>query len=73
MIMFFKKKSKTVNWDRENLIPVIHKSICTGEAVVGFKNKTTKEFTEVMLITDNKDLEEFVKKYGIDTEIKTEY
>lgn len=67
------KKKKTIEWDRENLIPVIHKSICTGEAVVGFKNKKTKEFVEIMLITSNEDLELFIKQYGIDTEIKTEY
>ena len=71
--MFFKKKSNTIEWDRVNLVPVIHKSICTGEAVVGFKNKNTKEFLEIMLINDNKDLEEFIKKYGITEEIKTEY
>ncbi len=69
----FKKKPKTIEWDRDNLIPVIHKSICTGEAVVGFKNKNTKEFTEIMLINDNNDLEEFIKKYGITEKINTEY
>lgn len=69
----FGKKKKIVEWDRDNLIPVIHKSICTGEAVVGFKNKTTREFTEIMLITSNEDLESFIKTYGINEEIKTEY
>ncbi|MBR6071471.1 MAG: hypothetical protein IKP77_01395 [Acholeplasmatales bacterium] len=69
----FGKKSKVIEWDRDNLIPVIHKSICTGEAVVGFKNKNTREFVEIMLINSHEDLEKFVKLYGIDTEIKTEY
>lgn len=69
----FGKKNKVLEWDRENLIPVIHKSICTGEAVVGFKNKNTREFVEIMLISSQEDLEKFVKLYGIDTEIKTEY
>ena len=67
------KNKKVIEWDRENLIPVIHKSICTGEAVVGFKNKKTREFVEIMLINSNEDLEKFIKLYGIDTEIKTEY
>ena len=66
-------RKKTIEWDRENLIPVIHKSICTGEAVVGFKNKKTKEFTEIMLINSKEDLDQFIKQYGIETEIKTEY
>ena len=69
----FKKKSKIKEWDRENLIPVIHKSICTGEAVVGFKNKNTKEFVEISLINDNDDLEKFIKEYGITEKINTEY
>ena len=67
------KNKKVIEWDRENLIPIIHKSICTGEAVVGFKNKKTREFVEIMLINSNEDLEKFIKLYGIDTEIKTEY
>ena len=67
------KNKKVIEWDRENLIPVIHKSICTGEAVVGFKNKKTREFVEIMLINSNEDLEKFIKLYGINTEIKTEY
>lgn len=71
--MFFKRKKTTIEWDRVNLIPVIHKSICTGEAVVGFKNKNTKEFLEIMLVNDPKDLDEFIQKYGITEEIKTEY
>ena len=69
----FKKKNKIIEWDRENLIPIIHKSICTGEAVVGFKNKNTKEFTEIMLIEKDNDLNEFIKKYGITEKINTEY
>lgn len=69
----FGKKNKVLEWDRDNLIPIIHKSICTGEAVVGFKNKNTREFVEIMLISSQEDLEKFVKLYGIDTEIKTEY
>lgn len=69
----FGKKNKIIDWDRDNLIPVIHKSICTGEAVIGFKNKATREFTEIMLITSNEDLEKFIKMYGITEAIKTEY
>lgn len=69
----FKKKKKIIEWDRENLIPIIHKSICTGEAVIGFKNKNTKEFTEIMLIENDNDLNEFIKKYGITEKINTEY
>ena len=71
--MFFKKKDSKKDWDRENLVPIIRKSICTGEAVAGFKNKKTNVFVEEMLITSNDDLIKFKKMYGITDEIKVEY
>ena len=72
--MFFKKdNSKKEKYDKENLIPIIHASICTGEMVVGFKDKRTNKFTEMMLITSPSDLEKFKKMYDITEEIKKEY
>ncbi len=68
--MFWKKKTKT--YDRENLIPIIHASICNGEKAAGFKNIHTGVFTEVMLIRSQKDLETFKETYGL-TDVKTEY
>lgn len=65
--MFGKKVQKEV-YDRENLRPVIHASICTGEQVAGFKDIRTGKFTEVMLIRNSKDMEEFTKKYDISKE-----
>ncbi len=52
--------------------PVIRASICTGERVAGFKDKTTGSFREVMLIQNEKDLVKFKKTYKID-QIDTEY
>ncbi len=70
----FKKKAKqfTIPYDPETQYPVIKASICTGEKVAGFKSRTDGHFTEVMLITSDKDLMVFKNAYGID-EIKTEY
>ena len=51
---------------------VIRASICTGEKTAGFKDRKTGHFTEVMLIRDNKDLDEFKTIYGVD-EVVTEY
>lgn len=65
--MFGKKVQKEV-YDKENLRPVIHASICTGEQVAGFKDIRTGKFTEVMLIRNSKDMEEFTKKYDISKE-----
>ena len=71
--MFFRKKSvKPKSYDRENQIPVIRSSICTGEKTAGFKDRRTGHFTEVMLIRTDADLEQFRKEYGVDT-VTTEY
>lgn len=66
--MFGKRKIKVEHYDRENLRPVIRASICTGEQVAGFKNIHTGKFEDVMLIRDNRDIEEFLRRYDIATE-----
>ena len=55
-------------FEREHHKPVIRSSICTGEQVAGFKDLRTGRFTEIMLVRDNEDLEEFTRKYGISRE-----
>ena len=63
-----------MEYNREKFKPVIRSSICTGEKVAGFKDVNTGKFTEIMLIRDNKDLDEFLTKYDISlAEIKTEW
>ena len=73
--MFFKKSKtgKIEPYDHENLYPAIRSSICTGEKVAGFKNKGTGSFTEIMLISSDKDLEAFKRKYGITSDIEMLY
>lgn len=73
--MFFPwKKQENRSYDREKLRPVIRCSICTGEKVAGFRDKSTGKFSEVMLIRNIGDLEEFRRLYNIDeAEIPTEY
>ena len=73
--MFNKKKKKTYEeeYDLKKYIPIIHASICTGEQVIGFKNKETNQFIEISLIRDVKDIENFRKKYNVVGEIKKEY
>ena len=71
--MFGRKKIKKY-FDRENQIPVIHSSICNGEQVAGFKDIHTGKFTEVMVIWDRKDMDEFLETYDISPdEIKKEW
>lgn len=69
----FKKKQR-LSYDKENQSPVIRASICNGEQVVGFEDRRTGGFTEIMLIQNDRDLREFAELYGISaSEIKKKY
>lgn len=73
-MLFGRKKMEMKTFDREELYPVIHSSICTGEKVAGFKRRDNGKFMEIMLIRDEKDMEKFLTMYGLDrNEVKTEY
>lgn len=70
----FKRKVIKESYDKDNQIPVIRSSICTGEQVAGFKDLSTGRFTESMLIRNRSDLNDFLEKYGVDeSEIKKEW
>lgn len=72
--MLFRRRLKHLDYDRENLRPVIRASICTGEQAAGFRNIHTGKFTEYALIRTDADLQEFLDTYGISREeIATEY
>ncbi len=73
--MFGKRKKKAaVPYDRGNKIPVIRSSICTGERVVGFKDPSNGKFEEVMLLRDDRDLQEFLRRYHVEgSEIRREW
>ena len=73
-MFFFRKKEKSrEDYDRENLRPVIRVSICTGEEVAGFRNLHTGKFTDVQLLSDSRDLKEFMDRYGLSQEPPREY
>ena len=62
----FRKKKKQETYDREKQKTVIRASICNGEQVAGFQDIHTGKFHEVQLIRNDRDLEEFLERYGID-------
>lgn len=62
----FGKKKRTIEFDRENQRAILKCSICTGEQVAGFKDIHTGKFQEVMLIRNEKDLENFMTMYDLD-------
>ena len=73
--MLFRKR-KTVKpeyaYDPEKERPVIRASICSGEQVAGFRNKSTGAFHEVMLIRSEEDRAAFQRQYGL-TRVDKEY
>ena len=74
--MMFGRKKKRIEkktYDRENLKPILHASICTGETVAGFKDKRTGKFEEIMLIKSEADKELFKEIYDITSDLPTEY
>ena len=66
------KKSSAEAYDPALFTPVIRASICTGEKVAGFRD-AEGHVREIMLIRNEKDLEEFRRTYGIRGEIETIY
>ena len=65
---FFKQKTKEAPkppFDPDTEEPAIRCSICTGEQVAGFRNKSTGHFREVALLKTPKDLEDFKKDFGV--------
>lgn len=52
--------------------PVLKCSICNGEQVAGFKDIRTGKFEEAAFIRNEKELDDFMKAYGI-SEIEKEY
>ena len=67
-----KKQQTAVHFDPETQYAVIRSSICTGEKVAGFKNKSDGHFTELMLIRSAADEKEFKETYGVES-MKVEY
>lgn len=68
-----KKRIEKKSYDRENMKPILHASICTGETVAGFKDKRTGKFEEIMLIKSEADKELFKEIYDITSDLPTEY
>jgi hypothetical protein len=70
--IFREKPEETQLFPPEEYTPVIRSSICTGEKVAGFKDKTGGHFTEVMLISTPEDEATFMTAFGLSS-VKREY
>ena len=68
----FKKKEPELSFDPATQEPAVRRSICTGEMTVGFIDRATGKFTDLMRVDGQRELEAFMKNIGAD-EIKTIY
>ena len=69
-----RKKSAVPLYNKEGKIPVIRSSICTGEQVAGFKDPVSGKFQELMLIRNDRDLQEFLEQYQVsESDIQREW
>jgi len=74
MSLFHKNRNTVLVYDRQNEIPVIHASICTGEEVAGLKDLRNGHFREIMLIRGEEDLQKFADACQVRAEdIRKEY
>lgn len=65
---FFKKKQPLPAFtiDPAAQEPAVRKSICTGEMTVGYVDKATGKFHDLMMV-DREGLEDFRRKTGVET------
>ena len=70
----FGRRRKQEPFDRGGRLPVIRSSICTGEQTAGFKDPVSGRFEEMMLLRDDRDLQEFLRRYQVEeSEIRREW
>lgn len=67
-----KPPASKCKYDIKTQKPVLKCSICNGEQVASFKDMRTGKFEEIALIRNPRELDDFMKTYGIE-EIFKEY
>lgn len=75
MRLFHRRKSTpSFPYDPATQQPAVRKSICTGEMTLGFIDRASGKFREVMLAPDNAAVEAFCREIGVEVEaLKTVY
>ena len=68
----FKRKAQPINYDPDTQQPAVRRSICTGEMTVGFIDRATGKFTDLMRVDGQRGLEAFMREIGAE-EIKEIY
>ena len=62
----FKRKPKApaVAYDPQTQQPAVRRSICTGEMTVGFIDRRTGKFTDLMRVDSQYELDRFMQSIG---------
>lgn len=69
-----KRRQAAIPYDKTGKLPMIRSSICTGEQVAGFKDPVSGKFQELMLIRNDKDLQEFLARYQVsESDVRREW
>lgn len=68
IVHLLRKKKPDASFDPSRYVPVIRCSICTGEQVAGFRDRTTGKIEDVQLIRNERDLRRFREMYGLPDE-----
>ena len=71
MKLFRKKAAPSFAYDPKRQEPAVRRSICTGEMTVGFIDRETGKFHDLMMV-DHQGLEDFCRAVGQET-VKTIY
>lgn len=65
MLFFHKKTPEPIPYDPAVREPAVRRSICTGEATAGFVDRETGRFQDLMLLRDQKELEDFCRRTNV--------
>ena len=68
----FKRRRVEIKFDPNTQQPAVRRSICTGEMTVGFIDRKTGKFKDLMRVDGRAGLEDFMKRVGVE-DIKTIY
>ena len=66
------RRKQKIPYDPQTQEPAVRASICTGEMTLGFVDKATGKFHDLMLVRSQKELEEFRLACGV-TELRKVY
>ena len=64
MSLFARKRHETPKYDPAAEQPAVRRSICTGEMTVGFVDRKTGRFRDVMMAADQRELDDFLRRIG---------